>query len=190
MTAKPKPMKAVSAAERQAASTLQSAREVVAEIEGHRNLLADQGQSTEMRRYAKRELVEASERLCNLMALTIEQIANGGDVEFHNRLKDAVDELRGRLLDMSTKLLIEKMAKIQQRADEVLKDGGYPIGLSSKLEHAYAGILHNMGTLGALNKLGEKDRSLVDDTAKSLKTLTENENKLYTLSHLKEQSPN
>ncbi len=167
--------------ERQAALTVQSARLVLGEIDSFRVILTDRGLSGEMRRRVKRDMVEASERLCNLMALAVYQIANSVHGELQSRLQLALEDLRRRLLDMGINLMIEKLQKIDTTARAVLDDGGYPLGLASKLHHAYSGLVGNIATLGGLNRLSDKDKALVEATAEHIKALTRIEESLGVL---------
>ncbi len=170
--------------ERQAAATVQSAKTVVVEIEALRKLLTDEATEKSVRKQAKRDLLEASDRLCNLMALAVYQLTNGVNSEFQGRLKAALDELRGRLLDMGTNLMLEKLEKIHDRAETVLAGGAYPLGLANRLDRAYSAIVGNLHTLGALDRLEDKSRTLVEGTGREIKNLAAVEAKLGVLSDM------
>ncbi len=175
--------------ERQAALTVQSAKMVLGEIDSLRLALADRGLSGAMRQQTKRDLTEASERLCNLMALAIYQIANTVHGEFQGSLKAALDDLRSRLLDMGTNLMIEKLQKIHATAKAVLEDGGYPLGLACKLNHTYTTLIDNLGTLGGLARLSVQDKALIDATAENIRHLTEIEENLGVLVEMGDSRP-
>lgn len=184
--AKPGKGMPLSAADRQAASTVQSAKMVVAEIEAHRRVFSDTRRSRDARCKAKHQLLEASERLCNLMTLAVHELTTGVNRELQGRLWTTLDDLRGRLLDMGTKLMIEKLGRIHDRAESVLEGGAYPLGLATTLDHAYSSIIGNMDVLGALDRLDGKSRELVDDTAKEIETLAGIEASLGILTDMDE----
>jgi hypothetical protein len=174
--------------ERQVAITVQSAQDVLREIEGLRSVLTDDGQPQQSRVDAKHDMLEASERLCNLMGLAVYQIANTLNGEFQGRMKASLDTLRGRLLDMGTNLMVEKLAKIRDRAETVLEGRSYPIGLAAKLDMAYSGIVDNLKTLGALDRMGDDQKDLVNNTEKDIRTLADIEKGLGVMDEMAEIS--
>lgn len=173
--------------ERQVAVTVQSAQNVLREIEGLRAVLSDDSQPQQVRRDAKHDMLEASERLCNLMGLAVYQIANGVNGEFQGRMKATLDALRGRLLDMGTNLMVEKLEKIRDRAETVLEGRNYPIGLAAKLDFAYSGIVDNLKTLGALDRMDDEQKQLVDSTGQDIRNLAEIERGLGVMDEMAEQ---
>ncbi len=175
--------------ERQAALTAQSAKDVLSEIDYLRRLLSADGQSKTLKRRAQADLEEASERLCNLLALAVYQISNSVQGELKDRLKAVVGEVRRRLLDMGTNLMIEKLRKIHDCAATVLTGSGYPIGLASKLEYAYAAIVENLTGLYGLERLSQADQQLIEQTAGLLGKLAEIENGLGILSDIEGPRP-
>lgn len=172
--------------ERQVAVTVQSAQGVLREIEGLRKVLSDDAQPQQTRRDAKHDMLEASERLCNLMGLAVYQIANGVSGEFQGRMKASLDALRGRLLDMGTNLMVEKLEKIRDRAEAVLEGRNYPIGLAAKLDLAYSGIVDNLRTLNAENRMGDELHALITTTEKDIRTLAEIEHGLGVMDEMAE----
>jgi len=172
--------------ERQVAVTVQSAQDVLREIERLRKTLSNDEQPHQVRLDAKHDMLEASERLCNLMGLAVYQIANGVNGEFQGRMKATLDALRGRLLDMGTNLMVEKLEKIRDRAETVLQGRSYPIGLAAKLDLAYSGIVDNLKTLGALERLGEDLQGLVSVTEKDIHTLADIERGLGVMDEMPE----
>lgn len=173
--------------ERQVAITVQSAQDVLREIEGLRAVLSDDGQPQQSRVDAKHDMLEASERLCNLMGLAVYQIANTLNGEFQGRMKASLDNLRGRLLDMGTNLMVEKLEKIRDRAETVLEGRSYPIGLAAKLDMAYSGIVDNLKTLGALDRMGDDQKDLVSNTEKDIRTLADIEKGLGVMDEMAER---
>jgi len=170
--------------ERQVAITVQSAQDVLREIEGLRIVLSDDTQPQQSRVDAKHDMLEASERLCNLMGLAVYQIANTLNGEFQGRMKASLDNLRGRLLDMGTNLMVEKLEKIRDRAETVLEGRSYPIGLAAKLDMAYSGIVDNLKTLGALDRMGDDQKDLVSNTEKDNRTLADIEKGLGVMDEM------
>jgi hypothetical protein len=191
MTKPPKKKKpdSLSPEERQTAATVQSAREVLVEIDRARKILSDEKAPTETRRAAKRDMLEGSERLCNLMALAVYQITTGVETEFKGRMKASLDGLRDRLLDMGTNLMLEKLGKIHERAESVLEGHAYPVGLAARLDTAYSGIVDNLKTLGALDRLEQKDQGMVAETRQNIKTLAEIEQGLGVLDDMDQPAP-
>jgi len=177
-------LKPVSPQERQAATTLAAARGVVREIERVKDKLTDPNLPAEERPYWKQQLFETSERLCNLMALALYQLSQEMSSGFHGAIKDGLDDLRGRLLDMGTNLMLERVGRIHDRAAKVLKGAPYPIGLAARLEETYAGLVGNMQVLGALQKLPVPERKLVDDTSRNIKALAQIESDIGILTPL------
>jgi len=170
--------------ERQAAITVQSAKEVLAEIESLKGLINDENLPLPDRREAKRSMLDASERLCNLMGLAVFQLTNGVNSEFQGRMKNTLDALRSRLLDMGTNLMIDKLSRIHDRAETVLEGRAYPLGLAAKLDMAYSGIVDNLKTLGAMERLGDPQRELVDTTARDIRSLADIEQSLGVMEEM------
>lgn len=175
--------------ERQAAATLTSAQTVLAEIETISRDLSNGSLSPETKRRRRTDLAEASERLCNLMALAIYQLANGVHGEYRERLRQSVEHLRGRLIGMGTRLMLKKLKQVHDRAAGVLEGGSYPLGLASRLEQAFSGIRGNLETLGAIDRLDEGGQSLVSQTADDIRKLKEMEERLGVLREISGPPP-
>jgi hypothetical protein len=175
--------------ERQAAATVASARTVVAEIDLLRQRLSDASLPVERRRQAKYDLAEASDRLCNLMALAVYQLTNGVHGQFQDRLRSILDGLRNRLLEMSTRLMLEKVQRIHDRAGDVLEGGAYPLGLATRLNQAFSSIVSNLTTLGAFERLSEKERTLIEQTTTDIRSLAAIESRLGVLDEIGNDDP-
>ncbi len=186
MKKKPQTAETLTREERQVAITLQSARDVLGEIETYRGVLSDERQNHQVRRDAKHDLIEASERLCNLLGLAVYQIANSPSGAFQARMKAMMDDLRSRLLDMGTSLMFEKMGRIKSRAEDVLESNSYPIGLAAKLDMAFSGILDNLKTLGAIDRLKDDQQGLLEATGKDIRSLIEIEQDLGIMREIKQ----
>ena len=173
-----------SAEERQAVATVQSAKQVMAEIEKLRMRVFDKRLPRETRRTAKKQLLEASERLCNLMALALYQITNGVNGEFQGRLQRVLEALRGRILNMGTNLILEKLQNVHDHAKEVMDGRSYPLGLASKLNQAFSNITSNLNALNAEERFEQKERNLMEETGQLIHTLADIEEKLGVLDEL------
>jgi hypothetical protein len=162
-------------------ATILSMRDVYGEILKLAEIIKDADQPMPRRNDAKHALSHASERLCNLMALSVYQLDNLHKGQVHAQLTQELEEFRSRLVGLGTKLVVEKLEKLDKRAEEVLKDSNYPIGLSGKLEIAFANLMDNMGVLGGADRLGDKVPDLVAKTETDIKSLNEMEKNIGAL---------
>lgn len=169
------------AEQRQAVATVYAIREVYAEIEELAEMLRDVRMPMIDRVDAKHDLAQASDRLCNLMVLAVHQLEHVAEGQLRDHLEHHISHLKIKLMRMSAKLMVEKLEKIDERAMSVLKDNDYPIGLSSKLDLAFANLMSNLRVLGGAERLGEKVPELVSKTETNLKSLNEKEKKLGVL---------
>jgi hypothetical protein len=167
--------------ERQAIATVAATREVYDQILKLADILKEDWRPVAQRVDAKHELVHASERLCNLMELALYQADNLPKGAVSAKLTGDLEELRGQLVGLGAKLVVEKLEKIDQRAEEVLSHSEFPIGLPGKLELAFHHLMSNLGVLGGAEKLGDKVPGLVEKTRTDLKSLNAIEEKLGVL---------
>jgi len=166
------------AEERQAMATVTATREVYGEIQALAEILRETWRPQPQRVDAKHALLHASERLCNLMSLAVYQLDNNTSGPLRDRLKGELDDLKNRLMSMSAKLMVEKLEKIDKRAEEVLRERDYPLGLAGKLDIAFANLMSNLKVLGGPERLGDRVPELVAKTETSLQSLSEIERKL------------
>lgn len=164
--------------ERQAVTTVHSTRIVYGEILRIAEIIKEDWRPAAERNEAKHALVNTSERLCNLMSLALYQVENNTQGELRDLLTEDLDELKTKLMGLGAKLMTEKLEQIDQRATEVLKEPGYPLGLAGKLDLAFANLMSNLGALGGAAKLGGAVPDLVAKTETDLKSLGEVEAKL------------
>lgn len=164
--------------ERQAMATVTATREVYGEIQALAEILRETWRPQPQRVDAKHALLHASERLCNLMSLALYQLENHTSGVLRDRLTAELDELKNRLMSMSAKLMVEKLEKIDKRAEEVLRERDYPIGLAGKLDIAFANLMANLKVLGGAERLGDRVPELVAKTETDLQSLSEIEKKL------------
>jgi hypothetical protein len=167
-----------SAEERQAIATVHSTREVYGEIEQLAEILKENWRPLPERIEAKYALAQSSERLCNLMALAIHQLDNAPETPLRDRLRQDLEDLKNKLMGLGARLMVEKLEKIDKRAEEVLQERDYPLGLSGKLDIAFANLMSNLKVLGGADRLGEDVPGLVSKTEGNLNSLNEIEKKL------------
>jgi hypothetical protein len=166
------------AEERQAMATVTATREVYGEIQALAEILRETWRPQPQRVDAKHALLHASERLCNLMSLALYQLENNTSGALRERLTAELDDLKNRLMSMSARLMVEKLEKIDKRAEEVLRERDYPIGLAGKLDIAFANLMSNLKVLGGPERLGDRVPELVAKTETDIQSLTEIEKKL------------
>ncbi len=171
-------MAPTTAEERQAMATVTATREVYGEIQALAEILRETWRPQPQRVDAKHALLHASERLCNLMSLALYQLENNTSGQLQERLKGELDDLKNRLMAMSAKLMVEKLEKIDKRAEEVLRERDYPLGLAGKLDVAFANLMANLKVLGGPERLGDRVPELVAKTETDLQSLSEIEKKL------------
>jgi hypothetical protein len=174
--------------ERQTALTVQSALNVLAELDRLGRLLATQGIGKEVRRRAKADLGEASERLCNLMALALYQISHMGAGPLQQRLSSQIDRLRSRLLVMGSQVMVEKLQKLYGWARSVDGNAGYPLGLASKLNHAYAAIVEGLRIVKG-GELSAAEQQLIDATGAEIARLSAIEERIGVLVNIDRYRP-
>jgi hypothetical protein len=175
--------------ERQAQVTVGSVKDVLAEIGELSRMLTAGALEQNERIAAKRELFEASERMCNLMSLAIYQVDNnvGGDLQA--QLAGELDRLRERLLVMGTNLMVEKLRKIGVRAEAVLREGNYPLGLAGKLDMAYSALVSNLTMLKGFDRLGDEERATIEVTKSRIVQLASIERGLGLLVDVSRDKP-
>lgn len=164
-------LRPVSAEERQAASTLKAAKVVAIEIEALKNRIRDENAPVRDRQDARRSLFEATERLCNLMALAMFQLTSSLSSEFAAKLNEGFDEVRHRLVHMGVHLMVERIHKIHERAELVVKGGAYPVGMATRLRAAYVELTNNLTALKAESVLTEDQQQMILDTAAMINKL-------------------
>jgi hypothetical protein len=167
--------------DRQAIATVASMHEVFDEITKLADILKEEWRPVAQRNDAKHELAHASERLCNLMELALYQVSTMTTSALADQLRKDLDQVRENLVDLGGRLVVEKLEKIDRRAEEVLQERDFPIGLSGKLGMAFHHLMANLGVLGGAEKLGENVPTLVAKTETGLKSLSEMEKMLGIL---------
>lgn len=164
-------LRPVSAEERQAAHTLKAAKEVATEIERLKNRIRDEQAPARDRQQSRVGLFDATERLCNLMGLAMFQLTSTLSGDFAAMLNEGFKEVRHRLLHMGAHLMVERIGKIHERAEEVVNGGAYPVGMAMRLRAAYVELTANLRALQAESVLSEEQQTMVLDTAAMINKL-------------------
>lgn len=164
-------LRPVSAEERQAAHTLKAAKEVAVEIERLKHRIRDEQAAGRDRQQARSQLFDATERLCNLMALAMFQLTSTLSGDFAALMNAGFKEVRHRLMHMGIHLMVERIAKIHERADDVLNGGAYPVGMAMRLRSAYVEMTNNLKALQAESTLSEDQQTMILDTAAMINKL-------------------
>lgn len=172
------------AEEQQAANTLGAAKAVATEIEALKNRVRDEARPARERQEAKAALFDATERMCNIMALAVFQLSASLSADFQSKLAEGFQELRQRLLHMGVHMMVERVDKIHKRANAVLKGEGYPIGLAMRLHAAYVELTNNLKTMGGDIVLTEEQQQLVLNTASMINKLAAIEEQIGMVSEL------
>lgn len=143
------------AEEIQARTTLLGAREVAATIETLRGRLKDGALSRNARARLKGNLLEAAERLVNLLELLMSRL-DGLSKPQQEILCEGVAELRTKLLSIGLRLVNDKVERIHERAVGVTERGEeYSIGLSARLLDALSQVEGTIAALGGKTALPE-----------------------------------
>ena len=175
--------------ERQAILTVQSAKDVLGEIGTLSRVLSLADAEIGEKVTAKRDLFEASDRMCNLMSLALRQAENNLTGHLQAQLMRELNALRGRLISMGTALMVEKFRKIGDRVERVLREGNYPLGLSGKLAITVSGLSQNLNVLGGETRLSPEDREMIERARSRIKQLEEIERGLGLLAHVDRPEP-
>jgi hypothetical protein len=161
-------------AEFQALAVLVSAADLAEEIDALRRQMAEPDSARRKQILASR-LIEAAERLINLLAL-LQRRSHEYGAGFAARIDEQIAKLRQRLLGSTRELVIERARRVTRRALEVL-DGsaGYPLGLAGKLREMLTGIEMTIDVLGGLDVLSDGERTVIADAGASLARLAARE---------------
>jgi len=155
--------------ETRAVMALQAARSVAAEIETMRE-----------RNRRDRDLVDAVERLCNLISLAVIEINEAADADLRARFGEALDEVQRRLFQVHFNQLSAKLTEIHQDARAALSEQDYRLGLAARLESEYHTVINGLIAMGGVQVLGVQLKSL-EATAADLRELAEIELRVFRL---------
>jgi len=166
--------------EKKAIHTLLSAKMVAQEVEELRHRLAEPLLPPAEAARCAAEMNDTLSRLCNLISLALAEINESASEQFRLHFDLLLDEVRGRLLQMNFHRLLERLAQIRDQAQEALQDSVYRLGLSDRLELAYADVVDNLIAMGATEDLGLEARFL-DEVTGAISTLADIEVRVFKL---------
>jgi len=148
---------------------LQAARGVAEEIETMRE-----------RNRRDHDLVDAVDRLGNLIALAVIEINDAADADLRTRFGEALDAVQQRLYQVHFNQLSAKLVEIQDHAKAALADRDYRLGLASRLESEYHVVINGLIAMGGVQVLGDQLKSL-EATAADLRELADIELRVFRL---------
>jgi hypothetical protein len=146
-----RPINPTSKTEIQAVITLKAARDVAEDIEGFRNALKNDRLSARQRARLKDDLLEAAERLCNLLDLLISWISMVSE-SIREPLSEGIQDMRDRLLATGIKLIGDKAQRLLDQA-KLSMDGGFPLGLSFRMSEAAVNLNSTVEALGGFDSM-------------------------------------
>lgn len=152
----------------QARTTLLAARKVAEAIEAARAQLRDPNLSRASRSKLKNSLLEAAERLVNLLELLASRLDRLSK-EHREVLGAGIVELRSKLLATGLKLVNDKVERIHERAVGVTERGEeYSLGLSDRLAEQLRDVEATVAALGGKVQLPEQLGGKLAETEKAL----------------------
>ena len=154
--------------ETRALMALRAARSVAAEIDVLRQ------------RNRRGELVDAVDRLGNLISLAVIQINEAADADLRARFGEALDEVQRHLYQVHFNQLSATLNEIQAHAATALAECDYRLGLASRLESEYHRVISGLVAMGGVQVLGDQLKSL-ETTASYLRELADIELKVFRL---------
>lgn len=175
--------------ERQAVGILLLAKGVAGEIDVLRHALADPALDPALRLRRRAELADSLDRLCNLISLALAEIGGGANAGFSDNFQHTVDEVRGRLFQLSVAHMLEKLQRIHSRAVTAMKTRTYPLGLAARLSRVYGAVAENITALGGDQRLGEAERRFLEQTLADIRALAEIEATLFHIVDFAEPPP-
>lgn len=152
----------------QARTTLLAARDVAETIEAARAQLRDPNLPRNSRAKLKSGLLEAAERLVNLLELLASRLDRLSKPQ-QEVLGAGIVELRGKLLATGIKLVNDKVERIRDRAVGVTERGEeYSLGLSDRLAEQLSQVEATVAALGGKVLLPEQLGGKLAETEKAV----------------------
>jgi len=168
-------------AERQALEVLASARRLAAEIESRRRALRD-GPGGASHRDGKAGLIEAAERLVNLLALVLHRADRDLRPSLAEHVRETVAAIRQELLGTSRNLVLDRAVAVTRRAEAAMDArNGYPIGLAGRLAEILSAIDQTVQVLGGAAMMNAEEQSALATACQSVVRLTELEDSLVLI---------
>lgn len=172
----------------QARTTLLAARDVAAAIEAIRERLKNNSLSRAARAKLKDNLLEAAERLVNLLELLGSRLDRLSKPQ-QQILGDGIGQLRAKLLSTGLRLVDDKVERIRERAVGVTERGEeYSVGLSARLSHALSQVEGTVAALGGKTSLPETLGGKLVETERAVDGLHEIERAHGMLQDFEEDS--
>lgn len=139
-------------AERQALLVLDAAYEVAAGLDARRQAVARQPIPGH-----RQALVEAAERLVNLVMLAAQRMSDDVGPDVREYVHSRMDDLRERLLATGTGLVADRADEITRRVQDVTTARtGYPLGLAAKLTILLSSIEQAVEAMGGFHHLDDE----------------------------------
>lgn len=160
-------VQASNAAERQALLVLEAAYEVAAGLQAQRQALAKRPRPGH-----RKALMEAAERLVNLIMLAAQRLSDevGPDVRHHVHAR--LSELRDRLLATGTGLVADRADSITRRVQTVTGERTeYPLGLANKLAVVLSNVEQAVEAMGGDSQLDDEVRSKLTEARQAVARL-------------------
>ncbi|HLN24278.1 MAG TPA: hypothetical protein VK558_09870 [Patescibacteria group bacterium] len=155
----------------QAVVTLKAARDVAETIEEFRRALRAKDLSRRQRQSFKDQLLEAAERLCNLLDLLMSWLDTVSP-SVRAPLGEGISELRGKLLATGMKLVADRTQRLIESASAIV--GGraaFPLGISMTLGVSVATLLAIVEALGGRAAMSDDINAKITEVERLLKRL-------------------
>jgi hypothetical protein len=158
------------AVEMQAVVTLKAARDVAETIETLRRALRETPDHWRRRRL-KDDLLEAAERLCNLLDLLISWLSMVPQT-IRDPLNEGIHELRGKLLSVGMKLVGDRAQRIIDQAEGIATQREeLPLGVPLHLGEALAMLNTTVDVLGGPEAMPQDVLIRIDEAARLIARL-------------------
>jgi|GEM_PF-1402572 len=174
-----------SATEMQSVATLRAARDVAASIEGMRQKLKDDELPDRQRQRLKDDLLEAAERLCNLLDLLMSWLSMVSDA-IRTPLEEGIQELRNKLLGTAVKLIADKAQRLIDQTAFI--EQGFPLGLSFRLITSLSELMSTVTALGGFEAMPDEVRQKLIEAEERIEALRQMEEQFCFSAELEEKT--
>lgn len=162
-----KDVQASNAAERQALLVVDAAYDVAASLQAQRHALAKHPRSSH-----RKALMEAAERLVNLIMLAAQRLSDEVGPEVRDHVHAKLSELRDRLLATGTGLVADRAESITRRVQTVTGERTeYPLGLANKMAVVLSNVEQAVEAMGGDSHLDDEVRSKLSDARQAVARL-------------------
>ncbi|GEM_PF-3198412 len=157
----------VTSAERQALLVLNAAYEVAAGLDARRQALAKRPRPGH-----RQALMEAAERLVNLIMLAAQRMSDDVGPDVREHVEGKLGELRDRLLATGTGLVADRADQITRRVQDVTGPRTeYPLGLAAKLAVVLSGIEQAVEAMGGAHHLDDEVKAKLAEARQAVSRL-------------------